>query len=127
MKTQQIAEAQEDLTMANAVLNDDRVYLKDLTSKCEIKAKEWDQRSSMRSEELAAITQALAVIEGVVATKADATGAGGRAKMGEKSVQGDSSDPLDFVQTTVTVRKAQQEPEQDETRMRLMDLLSTKA
>merc|ERR1740138_1870327 len=68
--TNKIAVAQADLTETNAVLNDDRLYLKDLTSKCETKAKEWDQRSSMRSDELSAITQALAVIEGVVASKA---------------------------------------------------------
>merc|ERR1719236_244960 len=78
--TEDIAMAQGDLTETNAVLNDDRVYLKDLTAKCELKAKEWDQRSQMRADELAAITQALAVIESTVAAKAGATGAGGRGK-----------------------------------------------
>merc|ERR1719353_916507 len=78
--TEAIATANEDLTATNAQLNDDRVYLKDLTAKCETKAKEWDQRSAMRADELAALTQALAVLESTVATKAGATGSGGRGK-----------------------------------------------
>jgi hypothetical protein len=41
-KVKDIAQATEDLTERNAVLNDDRMYLKDLTSKCETKSKEWD-------------------------------------------------------------------------------------
>merc|ERR1719247_3176650 len=65
--TEAIATANEDLTATNAQLNDDRVYLKDLTAKCETKAKEWDQRSAMRADELAALTQALAVLESTVA------------------------------------------------------------
>merc|ERR1719265_1793628 len=74
--TESIATANEDLTNTNAILNDDRVYLKDLTTKCETKAKQWDQRSSMRADELAALTQALSVLESTVATKAGATGSG---------------------------------------------------
>merc|ERR1719247_61137 len=66
--TEAIATAQGDMTNMNAVLNDDRTYLKDLTIKCELKAKQWDQRSSMRSAELSAITQALTVLQGSVAT-----------------------------------------------------------
>merc|ERR1719473_1835259 len=76
-----IASTQEELTERNAVLNDDRNYLRDLTSKCETKAKEWDQRSTMRADELAAITQALSVIEGTVAEKASTTGEGGRSAL----------------------------------------------
>merc|ERR1719235_3030901 len=60
--TEEIASAQADMTSTNAVLNDDRTYLKDLTTKCELKAKQWDQRSSMRASELTAITQALTVL-----------------------------------------------------------------
>merc|ERR1719388_586943 len=49
-----------------ALLKDDELYLKDLTSKCELKAREWDQRSQMRSEEVTALTAALKIIkEGV--------------------------------------------------------------
>merc|ERR1719213_1067413 len=76
--TEAIATANEDLTATNAQLNDDRMYLKDLTSKCETKAKQWDQRSAMRADELAALSQAVSVLSTTVAEKATATGSGGR-------------------------------------------------
>jgi hypothetical protein len=93
--TEEIATANEDLTGANALLNDDRVYLKDLTTKCEQKAKEWDQRSAMRADELAALTQALTVLSGTVASKEASTGAGGRGGF----IQTES-----FIQTVATVK-----------------------
>merc|ERR1719335_1421356 len=49
-----------------ALLKDDELYLKDLTSKCELKAREWDQRSQMRSEEVTALTAALKITKGRV-------------------------------------------------------------
>merc|ERR1719272_582785 len=49
-----------------AALKDDELYLKDLTSKCELKAREWDQRSQMRAEEVTALTAALKIIKGRV-------------------------------------------------------------
>ena len=70
--------SQADLTETTAMLNDDRVYLKDLTEKCETKAKLWDQRSQMRADELSALTQALSVLETTVAGKAELSGEGGR-------------------------------------------------
>jgi len=73
-----LATTTEDLTETNALLADDRTYLKGLTDKCEKKAHEWDQRSAMRTEELKAIAQAVEIIEGTVAGKAEASGAGGR-------------------------------------------------
>merc|ERR1719191_2689826 len=76
--TEDLQTNQADLTETNAVLNDDRLYLKDLTAKCETKAKLWDQRSQMRADELAALSQALVVLEGTVGSKAAITGAGGR-------------------------------------------------
>merc|ERR1719428_856931 len=66
-----IAKATEDMVKEEALLKDDELYLKDLTSKCELKAREWDQRSQMRSEEVTALTAALKVIkEGVSANSA---------------------------------------------------------
>jgi len=66
-----IAKATEDMVKEEALLKDDELYLKDLTSKCELKAREWDQRSSMRSEEVTALTAALKIIkEGVSANSA---------------------------------------------------------
>merc|ERR1719194_307098 len=61
-----IAKATDDMVKEEALLKDDELYLKDLTSKCELKAREWDQRSQMRSEEVTALTAALKIIkEGV--------------------------------------------------------------
>merc|ERR1712118_326660 len=47
-----IAKATEDMVKEEALLKDDELYLKDLTAKCELKAREWDQRSQMRGEEV---------------------------------------------------------------------------
>jgi hypothetical protein len=119
-KVKEIATAQADLTERNAILNDDRVYLQDLSTKCEVKAKEWDQRSDMRSQELAAITQALGVLEGKVAEEADATGEGGRSLVSVHSVVDkaatdvddddddvDDVDDASFTQVSAEVRHAQ--------------------
>merc|ERR1719217_1880168 len=59
------------MVQEEATLKDDELYLKDLTSKCELKAREWDQRSQMRSEEVTALTAALKIIkEGASANEA---------------------------------------------------------
>merc|ERR550537_617119 len=84
----------------NAVLNDDRTYLKDLTIKCELNAKQWDQRSSMRSAELSAITQALTVLKGSVATQAGKVGEGGRSSFAQE----DEDDDVSFVQTAAVAK-----------------------
>merc|ERR1719486_943594 len=97
--TEAIATAQGDMTNMNAVLNDDRVYLKDLTIKCELKAKQWDQRSSMRADELSAITQALTVLTGSVATQAGKVGEGGRSSMIQETHAAEDDDlQVSFVQ-----------------------------
>merc|ERR1719506_3227467 len=67
--TKEIASANQDLTTTLAQLHDDQAYLRDLTAKGEDKSKEWDQRSSMRQDELSAITEALAIIKGTVTAK----------------------------------------------------------
>ena len=126
--TESIATANEDLTATNAVLNDDRVYLKALTEKCEAKAKQWDQRSAMRADELAALTQALAVLESTVAEKAKASGEGGRSLA--QVEDDDDDDVVSFVQAEV--RKAvatkgflQTRSVDDVIRDRLVSLLKT--
>merc|ERR1719331_1345377 len=65
-----IAKATDDMVKEEALLKDDELYLKDLTSKCELKAREWDQRSQMRSEEVTALTAALKIIKGRVSDNA---------------------------------------------------------
>merc|ERR1719456_1730703 len=64
-----IGTAEKDLTEASAKLADDETYLKDLTAKCELKAREWDQRSSMRAGELEALEKALGIIKDTVLEK----------------------------------------------------------
>merc|ERR1719331_2059559 len=119
--TEEIATSQADLTETTAMLNDDRVYLKDLTEKCETKAKLWDQRSQMRADELAALTQALGVLESAVAEKAEATGEGGRS-LGQKETKTDV-EPVSFVQEQL-VRKMV--PDDDVAkRERLVSLLTS--
>jgi hypothetical protein len=96
------------LTETNAHLNDDNLYLKDLTGQCEKKAREWDQRSTARNGEIEALTQALTIISGGVAR--GAAGAGGLRLVQETSPSDDdeaSDDYTDvvFVQTE-EVKKA---------------------
>merc|ERR1719473_1437063 len=65
-----IAKATDNLVEEEAKLKDDELYLKDLTAKCELKAREWDQRSKMRAEEVTALTAALKIIKGKVKANA---------------------------------------------------------
>merc|ERR1719281_782516 len=68
-KTENIAKSSGDLTATQAVLSDDQQYIKDLTAKCELKSKEWDQRSQMRQDELTAISTAITIVSGKVKEK----------------------------------------------------------
>jgi chromosome segregation ATPase len=67
----EIAEDRGNLVQSEADMKDDEQYLKDLTARCEDRAHDWDQRSSMRNNEIEAITQALTVLTGDVKSKAD--------------------------------------------------------
>merc|ERR1719171_2202881 len=131
--TEDIQTNQADLTETNAVLNDDRLYLKDLTAKCEAKAKLWDQRSQMRADELAALTQALLVLEGSVKEHAEMTGDGGRSAStatpapalveedtDDDSVDDDTDGAVAFLQKEI--RRVSEDPH-GETRHRLISLL----
>mmetsp|Transcript_26435 Transcript_26435/g.75672 ORF Transcript_26435/g.75672 Transcript_26435/m.75672 type:complete len:727 (-) Transcript_26435:62-2242(-) len=64
--TGDIAKNREELVDAEAVLKDDQLYLKDLTEQCEARAKDWDQRSSLRNDELTALAGALEILKGKV-------------------------------------------------------------
>jgi chromosome segregation ATPase len=59
-----IAEAKEALVEAESTLKDDQLYLNDLTDRCELKAKEFDQRTVARGDEMTALSKALEIIEG---------------------------------------------------------------
>merc|ERR1719313_352088 len=73
-----IATTTEELTEEKAQLNDNTLYLRDITATCEMKAKEWDQRSVSRGGEITAISKALEILTGTVQGLAESTGAGGR-------------------------------------------------
>jgi len=60
--TVEIAETREGLVNSEAMMKDDQAYLKDLTARCESRAKDWDQRSSLRSDELKALSEALTIL-----------------------------------------------------------------
>merc|ERR1719271_1534484 len=123
--TEEIATSQADLTETTAMLNDDRVYLKDLTEKCETKAKLYDQRSGMRADELAALTQALGVLESTVAEKAGVTGEGGRS-LGQQETTTEAKEvkAVAFVQEKV-IRKMVPEDEDAAKREKLVSLLTS--
>merc|ERR1719428_719961 len=57
-----LAEKTDAMIEEEAKLKDDKLYMKDLTAQCELKAREWDQQSSMRSSEVTALTKALDII-----------------------------------------------------------------
>jgi DNA repair exonuclease SbcCD ATPase subunit len=61
-----LAKTKAQLTETKANLNDDNLYLKDLTAQCELKAKEWDQRSVMRANEMKALEEAIDIVGGSV-------------------------------------------------------------
>merc|ERR1719236_233286 len=64
-----IASKNGDLTTVSATLLDDQEYLKELAKTCQAQAKTWDQRSSMRADELSALTEAISIIKGTVSAK----------------------------------------------------------
>eukprot|EP00928_Gymnodinium_smaydae_P039283 TRINITY_DN2685_c0_g1_i2.p1 TRINITY_DN2685_c0_g1~~TRINITY_DN2685_c0_g1_i2.p1 ORF type:complete len:751 (-),score=234.44 TRINITY_DN2685_c0_g1_i2:45-2297(-) len=72
LKQQEIASASAQLTTVAATLLDDKQYLSELSSMCSEKAKTWDQRSRIRSDELSALTSAIAIIKDGVQEKTSA-------------------------------------------------------
>jgi len=57
-----IAAHREALVDEEADLKDTELYLKDLTQRCEDRANDYDQRSSMRADEVKALTEALKIL-----------------------------------------------------------------
>jgi len=57
-----IATARQALVSADAMLKDDQLYMKDMTERCEVRAKDWDQRSQLRADELAALAGAIEIL-----------------------------------------------------------------
>jgi len=61
--SKEIAKHTEDLVNSQGILKDDELYLKDLTDRCEARASDFDQRSSMRDDEITALSTALKVLK----------------------------------------------------------------
>jgi len=64
-----IAEAEGKLTEEEAEMKDNQLYLKDLTERCEVKARQWDQRTKARAEEVEALASALETLKDVKEAK----------------------------------------------------------
>jgi len=77
----------QELTTVSSQLLDDMEYLSELSTISSEKAKTWDQRSKVRADELSALTAAIDIVKGTVATKTKAS-------------------TIRFAQTGVTVRMA---------------------
>jgi len=58
-----IAKLNEDLVSAEANLQDDSAYLRDLTERCQANAQAWDQRTKMRNGEVNALAKALDILK----------------------------------------------------------------
>merc|ERR1719502_455805 len=65
----EIAGHREDLVDAEGLLKDDELYLKDLTERCEQRAHAYDQRSTMRAQELEALNTATGILKDKVKGK----------------------------------------------------------
>jgi len=72
-----IATARGDLVASKEALQNDQLYMQELTARCEARANDWDQRAKMRAQELAAITEAHDILVNNVSTPNVSTPAGG--------------------------------------------------
>merc|ERR1712217_293476 len=98
----EIAQARTDLVNAEATLKDDQLYLKDLTTRCEARANDWDQRSQTRNDELEAINGALTILRDNV-TSPDSE-VNERALFAQKSV---GPTAVSFLQTAIEEQASQ--------------------
>merc|ERR1719454_1463937 len=92
----EIAGHREDLVDAEGLLKDDELYLKDLTERCEQRAHAFDQRASMRAQELEALNTATGILKDKV--KGNDESANERALLQEKVHP--SSPAKSFLQTS---------------------------
>jgi len=98
----EIGSHRQSLVESEALMKDDRLYLQDLTTRCEARAADFDQQSQMRGSEITALSQALEVLTNKVKSKDEA--ANQRALLQQVSVQrhlnqdSTTSDSLSFFQ-----------------------------
>jgi len=107
--TGKIATDRGTLVTTEGVLKDDQLYLKDLTVQCEARANDWDQRASMRRDELAALVGALEVLTEKV-KEADAVNQRALLQVPEAPARKVSiaphSESVAFVQEVATINQA---------------------
>lgn len=129
----QIGEAQKRLNDNDIELTNAQAYLKDLTEQCELKAREWDQRSGLRAGEIGALEKAIDIMTNTVKGKDQA--ANKRAFLNQnrsvvRRVDEDVNDSdvgdLSFVQTSST-RKSVSLLKVANRRMRTVTALQKKA
>jgi len=70
-----IAGARGRLITADNTLKDDEQYIKDLTAQCEVRAKDWDQRSALRAGEIKALGDVLGILSSTVKSMDEAANA----------------------------------------------------
>jgi len=68
----EIAQTRRALTEEEFDLSENELFLKDLTARCEARANDYDQRSTMRGDELTALTSALEILTNTVKAKDEA-------------------------------------------------------
>mmetsp|Transcript_76575 Transcript_76575/g.135685 ORF Transcript_76575/g.135685 Transcript_76575/m.135685 type:complete len:757 (+) Transcript_76575:81-2351(+) len=68
-KIVELETASKDLTVTAATLLDDQSYLLELTQICKDKGKTHEQRETVRTDELSALTAAIAILKGTVTEK----------------------------------------------------------
>lgn len=115
---EEIASASEELTTVSADLLDDKQYLAETAVMCQNTAKTYDVRSSVRQDELQALTLATEVVKGTVVKQTSAATVrfvqmGVRVKMVEQMVQNeaamsaveaeaeDAEKPVNFLQRAI--------------------------
>jgi len=100
----EIAQAREDLVDAEAMLKDDQQYLTDLTERCEQRAHAYDQRSSMRGQELTALEKALDILQNKVLGKDEAANERALVQTSKEPHKEVAQKPVSFLQQAQTAR-----------------------
>lgn len=101
----EIAQAREDLVDAEALLKDDQQYLHDLSERCEQRAHAFDQRSSMRGQEITALSSALDILENKVLNKDEAANERALLQTPKDSPKESTKKPVSFLQQASTRAK----------------------
>jgi len=99
----QLGEDKMSITEERQSLSLSQLYLKDLTSQCELKAREFDQRNGMRKSEIAALDKALDILKNRVSSNEGKRTFLNQARASVKvaATADYSDDDISFVQTKI--------------------------